>query len=542
MRRAFPIDPPAGLTVLLLLASTWAPILGQAVAQASPRAAPPRLVVLLTVDQLRADLLERYGDLFTGGLARLLEGGRVFEDATHDHAITETAPGHATLSTGTFPSKHGIVANQWWEDTDGRWTPVLNVVDPNTRIVGAPTLAGASPAKLERTGLADWLRAAYPDAGVVSISGKDRAAVLLAGRSVGSVFWFELELGRFATSTFYADREPDWVRAFNADVLPTLVGDSIWRSALDAGQAARTRGDSVPYEGDGVHTAFPHVFAAEAPASATAARPFWSWWASTPALDRATLLLAGRALEAEALGQDATPDLLAISLSATDRVGHGYGPFSREQLDNLLRLDGEIGRFFDLLDDRVGPDAWIVGFSSDHGALAAPEARAAQGLPGLRLTADSARTLQSILDEKGREVGLADPDLLADSLARAVARLPWVARTWTTRSLQVAEPADSFGVLERHSLYPGRPAGLLSRFGVEMQFEPFTLPWGYAFGTGHGSPYDYDRRVPFILMGQRVLPGRAAARVSTADLAPTLAALLGLDPPSDLDGEARPVR
>ncbi|MEJ2541256.1 MAG: alkaline phosphatase family protein [Gemmatimonadota bacterium] len=174
----------------------------------------PSLLVMIVVDQLPAELLDRYDPAFTGGLRRLRDEGLRFLSTTHDHAITETAPGHATLVTGTWPSHHGVVSNQWWEAEPPSFKAVLNVVDPKAPVLGYPQLPGASPAVLERDGLADWLQAANPDSRVVSVSGKARGAVLLASHSDADVFWFEPALGRFVTSTHYASDYPDWVTDF----------------------------------------------------------------------------------------------------------------------------------------------------------------------------------------------------------------------------------------------------------------------------------------------------------------------------------------
>lgn len=530
---------PTSFTVLAaaLFTGACAPT---SAAQAPP-AEGPRLGVLLVVDQLPAYLVDRYDDVFTGGLRRLFDQGRVFTQATHDYAVTETAPGHATLATGTFPAAHGVVSNQWYERREnGQWTSVLNVVDLDTRIVGAPNLAGASPVTLRREGLADWLVAAHDDARVVSVSGKDRAAVLLAGRTRGRVAWFEPELGRFATSTFYAADEPAWLTAYNEGALQTHRADTVWASRVPPALADRSRPDTAHYEGDGVLTAFPHRYA-----DARLRSPdlgFWTWWANTPFLDRATLNLARAAVEAEGLGSDDVSDLLAISLSQADRVGHAYGPLSREQLDNLQRLDAELASFFAWLDDTVGADAWVVAFSSDHGVLEVPEARAATGRPGVRLTADSVRTLRRILDDASADAD-GDQDRMAGPLLERLPRVGWIARAWATTDLLAMEPAaDSFAVLERRSVFAGRPQGILSRAGVEIQFQPFTLHWGYTHGTSHGSPYLYDRHVPLIFMGSGVAAGTDPGRVSTVDVAPTLAGLMGIPFPDDLDGVPRTVR
>lgn len=519
---------------------------GEAPAAPPPPPDPPRLAVLLVVDQLPTYLIDQYRDLFAGGLLRLLDRGLVIPNTTHDHAMTETAPGHATLATGTHPSRHGIVGNHWYEqDPAGEWRSVVNVADLRTRVAGAPTVGGVSPTALRRDGLADWLVAADPLSRIVSLSGKDRAAVLLGGRggrgAGATVVWFEAQIGRFATSTHYASFNPAWLRSFNGGELRTHEQDTVWASGVPDVWRIRSRPDTASYEGDGVLTAFPHRYA-----DARASDPgldFWTWWAGTPFLDRATLALARAAVEAERLGQDPVPDLLAISLSQTDRVGHAFGPGSREQLDNLLRLDDELGAFFSWLDDEVGVDRWVVAFTSDHGVLEIPEARLEAGLPGLRLTPDSVETLQRVVDREAARVE-GEIESISSPLARAIVdEVPWVARAWSADELAGMQVTpDSFAVLERNSLHAGRPQGLLSRAGVLLHYTPHTLGWSYERGTGHGSPYLYDRQVPLIFLGNGIPARIDSTRASAVDVAPTLARILGISFPGDLDGQARRVR
>ncbi|MEO8577706.1 MAG: alkaline phosphatase family protein, partial [Gemmatimonadales bacterium] len=175
----------------------------------------PKLVVMVLVDQLRADLLDRYGDLFTGGFKRLRDQGYSYTNASHAHATTETAVGHATLSTGVHPFRHGVIANIWYEMSGGAWRQVLNVEDTTEKIVGGQGLAGVSPRHLMRSGFAEWLMAANPKSKVASVSGKDRGAIQTAAHTRGYVYWFSSASGRFVTSTYYRDADPDWVTKFN---------------------------------------------------------------------------------------------------------------------------------------------------------------------------------------------------------------------------------------------------------------------------------------------------------------------------------------
>ena len=499
----------------------------------------PRLVVLLVVDQLPAEILDRYDDLFTGGLRRLRDDGLRFTNATHDHAITETAPGHATIATGTEPRQHGIASNEWWEATDGpQFDLILNVVETETPTLGEPRLAGASPARLMRDGLADWLLDASPGSRVVSVSGKDRGAVLLGGHAAEDVYWFSPDLGRFVTSVHYADEYPGWIDDFNDDVVPGFRTDSVWALEVPEHLRDRARPDATAGEEGGDGPTFPHTLG-----KARTYNPelgHWFWWAGTPGLDAMTLALAEVALEEADLGDDDAPDLLAVSLSATDRVGHAYGPGSLEQLDNLLRLDRDLGRFLDRVDETVGEGRAIVVLTSDHSSMDLPEVRTPQGLPGGRLTRDSVAALQ---DAVNRAAGEATSEAdRAERLAETVTTASWVDRAWTHAELENPPAApDSFTVLQVNAYYPGRFAGLLSRAGVEMQLGEGILTWSIPTGTTHGSPWYYDRHVPWIMAGGGIQPGVRPERVSVADIAPTLASLLGLPVPGDLDGVDRRV-
>jgi len=496
---------------------------------ASAEAARPRLVVMIVVDQFREPYLERYGELFTGGFRRLLDQGRLYTRATHDHAITETAVGHATLATGVYPMRHGIVANEWQERTAKGLVDVSNVGDSTVKIVGYPSLPGVSPHYLMRRGLADWVVAADPRSQVASVSAKDRGAVLPAAHAKGQVYWFEPRAGRFVTSTYYRDRYPAWADAFTARELPRFARDSVWASTIPAAALRLASADTVPWEGDGVHTGFPHRFADEG-------RPgqYWGWFAATPMLDAATLAYAQTMVTSLGLGRDEAPDFLNVSLSQTDRIGHGYGPLSREQLDNLLRLDRELGEFFAFLDRSVGAGRWVVGLSADHGSLVAPETPWPGDFAGRRGTAEEKSQLRVIHDAAAHAE---DDPATPERTAAALRRLPFVADAYTHVQLErpaSGAPADSFAVLARRSLFPGRYAGDFSAYGVEYRLVEGWL--GSVRGTGHGTPYWYDRHVPLLFMGPGFAAGRDTTRAATVDFAPTLARAIGVRTPAQLDG------
>jgi predicted AlkP superfamily pyrophosphatase or phosphodiesterase len=516
---------------LLLLGSACASATGAQQTAGASASAPPqaRLAVMIVVDQFREPYLERYGDLFTGGFRRLLDQGRLYSRATHDHAVTETAVGHATLATGVYPMRHGVVANEWQERTSRGLVDVSNVGDSTTRIVGLPNVPGVSPHYLMRRGLADWVVAADPRSQVASVSAKDRGAVLPAAHVKGQVYWFEPRAGRFVTSTYYRDRYPAWADDFTARVLPRFARDSVWTSTIPAAALGRASADTVPWENDGVHTGFPHRFSEEG-------RPggYWGWFAATPMLDAATLAYAQTMVTSLGLGSDEAPDFLNVSLSQTDRIGHAFGPLSREQLDNLLRLDQELGEFFAFLDRTVGAGRWVVGLSADHGSLVAPETPWAGEKPGRRGTADEKNQLRAIHDAAA---SAEDDPATPERTAAALRKLPFVADAWTRAQLEhpaSGAPADSFAVLERRSIFPGRYGGDFSAYGVEYRMMEGWL--GSVRGTGHGTPYWYDRHVPLLFMGPGFAAGRDTTRAATVDFAPTLARAIGVAIPANLDG------
>ncbi|HET6616463.1 MAG TPA: alkaline phosphatase family protein [Gemmatimonadota bacterium] len=487
----------------------------------------PALVVMLVVDQLSQVLLARHADVFSGGFRRRIDDGRWYVNATHDHAGTVTAAGHATLSTGTWPSHHGIVANEWHEKIDEHWVEVSNVGDSTVQILDNQELEGVSPRHLMRTGLADWMVAADPRTLVASISPKDRGAVQPAAHAPGQVYWFDNDVGRFVTSTYYRDRYPEWVERFNAEVMAALSTDTLWTSTVPPTETWRSDPDTAAHEGDEASPYFPHRFGDPRERS-----DFWEWFERTPMLDAATLDLARIAVAETGLGRDSIPDFLNVSLSQTDRIGHDFGPLSREQLDNLLRLDRELGDFFAFLDSTVGEGRWIAGLSADHGVLVTgQDMRVGEQESARRWTPEEERAVAAIYAENA---GSADSPESPERIARALERLDFVADAYTHAELMADEPADSFAVLERRSLYPGRAREDFSPLGVEVRYDPWFLD--RELGSGHGTPYWYDRNVPMIFMGPGIPPGRDATRASTTDFAPTLARLLGIPYPEDVDG------
>src|SRR5256886_9483764 len=309
----------------------------------------PRLVLVITVDQLRPDYLDRYRSQLTGGLGRLLRQGAYFADAYQDHAVTETAPGHSTILSGRWPAHTGIISN------------VIGVSDP-----AAPLLdvrgPGASPARFRGTAFFDWLKAAEPTARALSVSRKDRGAILPVGRAKQQVYWYQG--GIFTTSRYYSDSLPAWVRAFNARRIPFRSAGRAWTLLLPA--SAYAEPDSMPYENLGQDFTFPHELPADSAAAAAA-------YVALPSMDSITVSFALEGVRALGLGPRGGTDLLAVSLSTTDAIGHAVRPGSRQIHDQVLRLDRYLAWFLEQLFLRYGPENVLVVLTADHGVTPFPD-------------------------------------------------------------------------------------------------------------------------------------------------------------------------
>ncbi len=506
---------------------------------------PPTLIVMIVVDQLGGDLLDRYEPALTaGGFRRFMDQGHRFTQASHAHAMPETAAGHATLATGVFPARHGIVSNNWRQRVGFDWITTYSVADSTSPILGYefepvldPTLEGRSPRNLMRPSMADWVRSQDPGARTVSISKKDRAAITMAGHTDSNVWWLLDQTATFVTSTFYAERYPAWMQRFNGEVMPPIASSPVWISEVPDDMRELAEADAQPYEGGGRSmSSFPHRGTEEA-GSPVGSQDFNVWAFDQPRADDAVLELAKTAILQLELGQRGPVDLLAVSFSALDEVGHRFGPLSQEALSTLIHLDLVLANLLTYLDTEVGQGRWVAGIAGDHGVAIPPEAARRQGnreaerIDDSDVLADMGQLLRRAAAQGG------SPDAIAERLALAIEEDGLVEQAYTHRELLYGgEPSDSFAVLFRNSHYPGRAWGVLSRFGVEVRYGEGDLVTSFETGTDHGSPYWYDRHVEMMLLGPGVVPGETTSPVYTVDFAPTLAALGGIRFPNDLDG------
>lgn len=503
----------------------------------------PSLVVLLVFDQLRGDLLPLYSKDLDGGFRTLLDDGFVYTDARVDHALTVSLSGHASIATGSMPSRHGFVGNEYWgRNEDGAWWYQSLVADPQYALLGSTSEFGYSPAKLETNSIGDWFNAGDKGGRSFVLAVGSEISVPYGGKTGRSVYNYSTQTGTFTTSAYYQKTLPQWLTEFNNDVLPTWVNRSlIWERQAGA-SSSRPRTDSAPYENDGVHTTFPHSFVVEG--SDTGVQSLNSWFKTTPYADLAMLKLAEVGLSAEQLGDDGVTDLLVLVFNGTDNVGHAFGPLSVEQYENLKLLDAALGSFFERLDETIGEGKYIVALTGDHGVMNIPEYEQEQGRPGTRVTHDQ---IEDLLDQV--EVAVTNSTLseteTTDLVVRVLEGAPFVEKAWTRDEL-LADPAPSeIARLYKNNLFEDRidPFPLWtnkerdhhpSAYGIYSQLKENTI---YDSAPAvHGSPYLYDRHVPVIFYGRGINAGTSKRQVRTIDIAPTIAELAGVSINVEIDG------
>ncbi|HEY0776694.1 MAG TPA: alkaline phosphatase family protein, partial [Gemmatirosa sp.] len=470
----------------------------------------------------------------------LRDGGALFINAHQDHAITETAPGHASTLSGRFPSHTGIIRN------------AAGVQDPAAPLLGGGLTGPASPVRFRGTTLVDWLRDADPRSRALSVSRKDRGAIFPVGRSRQAVFWYGGN-GRFVTSRYYADTLPTWVRRFDGDTAGG--GASVGPGAVAVRYAGRawtpiapaieTEPDSVPVENGGADYTFPHVLASD---PAVAAREV----AEFPFMDEATLAFALAGMRAMQLGAGPATDVLAVSLSTTDAVGHRYGMNSREMHDQILRLDRSLGAFLDTLFTLRDSTRVVVALTADHGMQPYPSlslppnaprhgyaevgpvladarvALAARGVAGGGFEFESGMLT---VDTAALARAGVNADSTVASMVAALRRVPGVASVLRRRDLATrAAAGDVYARRWLHMTPDDSPAAAF------VSLAPFYY-WGGTSSATHGSPNDDDTHVPVLFWGRAFRPGEYPAFARVVDMAPTLAAALGVRPTEPLDGE-----
>lgn len=489
----------------------------------------PRLILLLVIDQFPASYIRRFSSFFSGGLKQLISEGVVFENGFHDHGITETCPGHATISTGRFPSVHGVISNHWYERGTKQYRYCAHDGEGNI-----------GPYALNSPTLADQLRSSHPGAKIGAISGKDRAAVLLGGKSPDIAAWFSAKTLSFETSSFYGRSREEVVSIldrYSADTFFARYWGTRW---LSSNLSEESLGAAEIYPLDGKASSLNRRLLTEGAPSLPLTK-IGHEFVLTPFLDEFTGLVALEAARTLRMGSSsAQTDFLAVSFSAIDYIGHRYGPNSREMLEALIALDRTIEKLLVGLENQVGRGNLLVALSSDHGIQPLPEVHQKLGKKVRRITKKdiecvSQATSSFAVLEKGRwfspvSFWLAENgDRTRDELRRlqqpleaAITSCGWVAKVLLP-SLEEQRREDAGNrseqeVMSLHSMYPERSPDihLIPHEGVTPELGNDTV---------HGSPYWYDTNVPIVFWRRGLGAKRLTAPVPTVVIAPVLATL-----------------
>jgi len=548
---------PVALAIVFLL------LLATAAGAAPVR---PRLVVLISIDQFRADYLTRFWDLYkpatdasgAGGFRYLMEQGAYYTDAQHDHYPLYTGPGHSIHFTGAPPYKTGIVGNDWFDRDLNRERYCVEDPSSDGTLVGTTAKkTGISPSTLRVSTVGDELKMATGGQGKVwAVAFKDRAAVLMAGRLADGVLWFDDETGNWITSKFYRKdgKLPAWVSDWNdAKKLDAKFdgGKLTWTLSVAQSEVDQRvwapKNDSVnPRYGLG--KVFPH------PINGGLTKPgkdFYNAFTNSPFGNEYVLEMAREILTQEKLGQDELPDILAINLSSNDYVGHAFGPDSAEVLDISVQTDGQLSAFFQFLAANVpgGLDNVTIVVTADHRVAPIAGEMKKAGFPAGAITLDKATVQKALQTKYGagdwvedvveanvylnakafnyKGIDFAQAEAAAAEILR---KEPGIYAAYTrSQILDGRLPDTAIGRRVARSFHP-KVSG-----DVVLVSDPYWVP-GQLTGTTHGTPYAYDTSVPLLLGGAGIKPGRYTQRVSTLDIAPTLSDLLGILQPSGCEG------
>jgi len=561
--------------LLLLVLVLFLPACTRKVQVDIPEKVQGKLAVLLVFDQLRGDYLTRWNDLFEkDGFRRLLDEGAWFQNCHYPYADTKTGPGHASLATGCSPDTHGIIANEWFD----REAPSSGTLDragesgamvycaalPKYKIVTVPTRqpskvstreGAGSPERLLAPTLADTLRAsAGQKARIVSLSLKDRSAVLPGGKSPDACYWFDSDRGQFVTSSYYSFSFHPWVEEMNRSRWADRWFGKDWERLSATLDYERFSGpDNGAGEGTGYKQGktFPHPLDG---GLKKPAKEYYDAIANSPCGNDLLLELTKKAIDAERLGQRGVADLLCVSFSSNDLVGHTWGPDSQEVLDITLRTDLLVRDLLRFLDDRVGKGNYTVVMSADHGVVPLPEVARQQGHDAIRIDAKGLlKKAEEFLRDK-YAAALADPppaleaeskdvyyfnpvwlravgktaEDVAPALADWLKTQPGIQTAYTHKQLSGVLPTeDAIGRKVQRSFHPARSGDVLPVLAPYCLFATATTKTG----TTHGTPHPYDTHVPLVVFGPEVKVGARKELVTPQAAAGILARALGIDPP-----------
>jgi len=511
-------------------------------------AKPVRLVVGIVIDQFRYDYINRFHDQFgEGGFKRLLNGGAVFTNANYIHAPTVTACGHATFMSGATPAMNGIIGNEWFDRESGR--RVTSVADSKVKLIGGREgAAGMSPSRMLGSTIGDELKlATVGQSKVIGVSLKDRSAILPAGKHPNGAYWYDLATGNLVSSTYYFNDLPEWVKKFNKEMRPDRFFGKKWERLLPESAYQRSTADDMPYEKFSMGNKFPYVISGGEELPGT---QFFTQFQYTPFANDYLVDFAKAAIESEQLGADDVTDLLTVSFSSNDLVGHLYGPYSQEVQDITLRTDRALAELFNYLDRKIGHDRVVIALTADHGVTPVPAQAQQFGLGGIVEPKSLTEAVQNALNKNfGDEKWILDfynGNFYFDEAAieRRKLNVEEVERVASQALMKVAGVAECF---TRSQILSGRlPQTKIARsvangFHTQRNGNLVVVPQPFFFigegiTTTHSTPYSYDTHVPVIFYGAGIVSGKYYEACSPADIAPTLAALLKIEIPSNSVG------
>jgi predicted AlkP superfamily pyrophosphatase or phosphodiesterase len=529
--------------LVLLSVSAFAQTAKKAASKPSTLARP-KLVVGIVVDQMRYDYLYRYYDLYPeGGFKRMMNEGFNCRNNHYSYALTVTAAGHASAYTGSVPAINGIVGNEWFDPISKQ--SIYCVEDSTVKTVGSnnPTVGKMSPRNLLTSTVSDQLRIATNFRNkTIGVAIKDRGSILPAGHTANGSYWFDSKTGNWVTSTYYMDDLPQWAKDYNAKKMPSEYLKKGWQLLLSADSYGQSSEDDVEWEGKlpgAKRPVFPYELAG-------LAGDAFGVVTDTPWGNTITKEMAIEAIKGENLGKGKDTDFLVISFSSTDKIGHRVGPNSIEQQDDFLRLDREFADLFGFLDSWVGKGEYTVFLTADHGVVDVPGFAASHKLPsGLVERRVVVATIDKALDDAfGKDKYVLsrennqlyfDHELLqkkkitiasaAEVVREALLKVPGVADVLNLNDMGKA-PLNTYQLeLFKNNVNAKRSGD------VQIITQPGWF-YGTATGTSHGTPYNYDTQVPFVMFGWGIKQGETLRRTSVSDIAPTIASLLHILPAS----------
>jgi predicted AlkP superfamily pyrophosphatase or phosphodiesterase len=527
--------------------------------RAASASAKPKLLLVIIVDQFRYDFLERFADLFgKDGFRRLVDDGAFFTNANYAYVPTYTAPGHACIFTGSVPAQNGIVGNNWFDRETGKNR--IMVSDPAARTV---TLAGVSqiqgsysPRNLIGTTIGDQMRLSNNfQSKVIAVSQKDRSAILPGGQKPNGAYWYSSNDGTFITSDYYFNELPGWVKEFNTKNKPDKYFALKWERSGKNEVYARAQAENLPLQRSPLGSQFPYQMNA---GEAKPSPKFYGAFEYSPFASDYLADFARAAIEAEHLGEDQFTDLLSVSFSSPDLIGHSFGPDSQEIVDTYIRLDQTVGELLNFIDRKVGLANTVIAVSADHGVSPVPEYAKSTGFDAARISRNKLiETVTKALNEKYGEAKwiqdyvneqiYLDPKVIAQFKAtqaeaeriagEAALTVPGIVNYFTRTQITAGDmPSTPIGQRVVNGFNRNRSGD------VWLITRPFYFVSEGSLPTTHGSPYNYDTHVPIIFWGKGIQKGRYTMECAPSDIAPTLASILGVEMPNNRVGQVLPVQ